>query len=35
MEAPERPLEVGQTLDVELKMAKTHLFDEETSQTII
>jgi multiple sugar transport system ATP-binding protein len=35
MEAPERPLEVGQTLEVELKMAKTHLFDEETSQTII
>jgi hypothetical protein len=26
---------VGQTLEVELKMAKTHLFDEETSQTII
>jgi len=28
-------LEVGQTLEVELKMAKTHLFDKETSQTII
>jgi multiple sugar transport system ATP-binding protein len=35
MEVPERPLEVGQTLEVELKMAKTHLFDEETAQTII
>jgi len=35
MEAPERPLEVGQTLEVELKMAKTHIFDKETSQTII
>ena len=35
MEAPERPLEVGQSLEVELKMARTHLFDKETSQTII
>jgi multiple sugar transport system ATP-binding protein len=35
MEAPERPLTVGQTLDVELKMPRTHLFDRETSQTII
>jgi multiple sugar transport system ATP-binding protein len=35
METPERPLAVGQTLAVELKMAKTHLFDKETSQTII
>jgi len=26
---------VGQTLEVELKMAKTHIFDKETSQTII
>jgi multiple sugar transport system ATP-binding protein len=35
METPERPWTVGQTLAVELKMAKTHLFDRETSQTII
>ena len=35
MEAPERPLEVGQSLEVDLKMSKTHLFDKETSQTIV
>jgi multiple sugar transport system ATP-binding protein len=35
MESAERPLAVGQTLEVELKMAKTHLFDKETSQTIV
>jgi multiple sugar transport system ATP-binding protein len=35
MEAPERPLEVGQSLEVDLKMPKTHIFDKETSQTII
>jgi multiple sugar transport system ATP-binding protein len=35
MESPERPLAVGQTLQVELKMAKTHLFDRETSRTIV
>ena len=35
MEAPERPLEVGQSLEVDLKMQKTHIFDKETSQTIV
>jgi multiple sugar transport system ATP-binding protein len=35
MESPERPLAVGQVLLVELKMPKTHLFDRETSQTIV
>jgi multiple sugar transport system ATP-binding protein len=35
MESPERPLAVGQTLQVELKMPKTHLFDRETSRTIV
>jgi multiple sugar transport system ATP-binding protein len=35
MEAPERPLTVGQMLGVELKMPRTHLFDKETSQTIV
>jgi hypothetical protein len=35
MEAPDRPLGVGQMLEVELKMARTHLFDQETSQTIV
>jgi multiple sugar transport system ATP-binding protein len=35
MEVPERPLVVGQTLEVDLKMMKTHIFDQETSQTIV
>jgi hypothetical protein len=35
MEATERPLAVGQMLEVELKMRRTHLFDTETTQTII
>jgi multiple sugar transport system ATP-binding protein len=35
MESPERPLAVGQMLQVELKMPKTHLFDRETSRTIV
>ncbi len=35
MESPERPLTVGQTLEVELKMSNTHLFDKETSRTIV
>ena len=35
MGVPESPFRVGETLKVELKMAKTHVFDSETSQTII
>jgi len=35
MEAPERPLAVGQTLEVDLKMPNTHIFDKETSRTIV
>jgi multiple sugar transport system ATP-binding protein len=35
MESPERPLTVGQTLEVEVTMNKTHLFDPETHQTIV
>jgi multiple sugar transport system ATP-binding protein len=35
MEVPECPLTVGQTLDVELKMSKVHIFDKETSRTIV
>jgi multiple sugar transport system ATP-binding protein len=35
METPERPLTVGQMVEVELKMTRTHLFDPETSQTIL
>jgi multiple sugar transport system ATP-binding protein len=35
MESPDRPLAVGQTLQVELKMPKTHLFDRETTRTIV
>ena len=35
MEVPESPLRVGETLQVDLRMAKTHVFDAETSQTIV
>ena len=35
MNVPESPLRVGETLQVDLKMAKTHVFDADTSQTII
>jgi multiple sugar transport system ATP-binding protein len=35
MESPERPLTVGQTLEVEVEMTNTHLFDRETLQTIV
>jgi hypothetical protein len=35
MEAPEYPLIVGQTLEVDLRMVKTHIFDKETSRTIV
>ena len=35
MEAPELLLTEGQTLEVDLKMTKTHVFDKETSQTIV
>ncbi len=35
MEAPEKLLVEGQALEVELKMAKTHVFDKETSQTVV
>ncbi|MDA8094278.1 MAG: TOBE domain-containing protein [Betaproteobacteria bacterium] len=35
MEAPEQALAEGQTLEVELKMGKTHVFDKETSQTVV
>ncbi|MGZ8812041.1 MAG: ABC transporter ATP-binding protein, partial [Thermoanaerobaculia bacterium] len=35
MAVPDSPLRVGETLKVDLKMAKTHVFDSATSQTII
>jgi hypothetical protein len=35
MEVPECPLTVGQTLEMDLKMSKTHVFDKETSRTIV
>jgi multiple sugar transport system ATP-binding protein len=35
MAMPEFPLSVGQTLQVDLKMSKTHIFDKETSQAIV
>jgi multiple sugar transport system ATP-binding protein len=35
MEVPKHPLTVGQTLEVDLKMLQTHLFDSETSRTIV
>ena len=35
MDVPETPLCVGETLKVDLNMAKTHVFDFETAQTIV
>jgi multiple sugar transport system ATP-binding protein len=35
MEAPETPLEVGQTVQADLRLGRTHVFDRETSQTIV
>jgi multiple sugar transport system ATP-binding protein len=35
MEVPESPVSVGQTLQIDLKMSKTHVFDKETLQTIV
>ena len=35
MEVPERPLTAGQTLELDMKMSKTHIFDKETARTII
>ena len=35
MEVPETPLHVGDTIEVDLKMAKTHVFDAQTSLTIV
>jgi ABC-type sugar transport system ATPase subunit len=35
MEMPDKPPQVGETIQVNLKMAKTHVFDSETSQTIV
>jgi multiple sugar transport system ATP-binding protein len=35
MGVPETPLRVGETLEVDLKMQNAHVFDSETSRTII
>ena len=35
MEVPKTPIEVGQTCEVDIRMDKTHIFDKETSQTIV
>lgn len=35
MEMPDKPPQVGEMIQVNLKMAKTHVFDSETSQTIV
>jgi hypothetical protein len=35
MEVPETPLRVGETIQVDLRMTKTHVFDAETSRTIV
>ncbi|MCU0898276.1 MAG: sn-glycerol-3-phosphate ABC transporter ATP-binding protein UgpC [Burkholderiales bacterium] len=35
MEVPDHPLQVGETLEVDLRMAKTHVFDVQTSLTIV
>jgi multiple sugar transport system ATP-binding protein len=35
MGVPEQPLSVGQTLQVDLKMLKSHVFDKETMQAVV
>ena len=35
MEVPDCPPTVGQILEVDLKMSKTHIFDTETSRAIV
>jgi hypothetical protein len=35
MEVPEQPLSVGQTLQLDLKMLKSHVFDMETMQAVV
>jgi multiple sugar transport system ATP-binding protein len=35
MEVPENPISVGETLKVEVKMPKTHVFDKDSLQTIV
>jgi hypothetical protein len=35
MEVPEELIRVGELLQVDLRMAKTHVFDVESSQTIV
>ena len=35
MEVQDSPPAVGQRLEVDLKMSKTHVFDKETSRTIV
>ena len=35
MEVPEHPVSVGQILEMDLRMSKTHIFDKETSRTIV
>ena len=35
MAVPVRQLRVGQSIEVDLKMSKTHIFDKETSRTIV
>ena len=35
MEVPDYPPTVGETLEIDLKMAKTHVFDTETTQAIV
>jgi multiple sugar transport system ATP-binding protein len=35
MEVPDRPLSVGETLQADLRMARTHVFDKENLQAIV
>ena len=35
MEAPEQSLTEGEQIQVDMKMVKTHVFDKETSRTIV
>ncbi len=35
MDVPDKPLRVGETLQIDVRMAKTHVFDPQTSETIV
>ena len=35
MDVPDSPLSVGQTVQLDLKMLRTHVFDKETERSIV